>query len=214
MLTAMSVEILHTDCMDYMVTVPDHHFDLAIVDPPYGIGENWKKSRHSSFYRHDSTYKNNNIPGEEYFAELFRVSKNQIIWGGNYYNDFLPAGNHWIVWDKDRDYKNSHMSEGEFAWHSFNVPLRIVKKTWNGFIRCEARSGIHPHEKPKGLYNWVLQNYAEKGWRILDTHLGAGSSAIAAHYFGCDFVGCEIDEIYFNAAKERIEKATRQLAMF
>lgn len=210
----MPTQLLNVNNMDFMKNCDDQSFDLALVDPPYGIGESWKKDRYSEFYKHKSSYKNDAIPGPEYFAELFRISKNQIIWGGNYYTDFLPAGNHWIVWNKNRDFKKSNMSEAELAWHSFNVPVRIVEKTWNGFIRCEYRHGKHPHEKPVSLYKWLLHNYAEPCQSIIDTHLGSGSSAIAAHYFGCDFTGLEKDKDYFNDASDRFEKATAQIAMF
>jgi site-specific DNA-methyltransferase (adenine-specific) len=108
-----------------MVTIPDNFFDIAIVDPPYGIGENWKKDQFSKFYKHQSTYKNNSIPGRDYFNELFRISKNQIIWGGNYYTEHLCPRHSWITWNKFRDYEKQHMAEGELAWTSFNVPLRI-----------------------------------------------------------------------------------------
>lgn len=209
----VSVEMLHIDCMAYMKGLDDNAFDLAIVDPPYGIGDNWKKDRFSDFYTHESTYKNDSIPDSEYFSELFRVSSNQIIWGANYYTDYLPPRQSWIVWDKDRDYEQSHMAEGELAWTSFNIPVRILKRTWNGFIRAEPRHGNHPHEKPTGLYQWILEKYSEQGQRILDTHLGSGSSAIAANYFGCDFVGCEIDKNYYDAACKRFDMETRQVAL-
>ena len=156
-------ETYNIDCLEYMKTMPDGFFDLAVVDPPYGIGQNWRKDKGSKFYRHESSYKNESIPGAEYFSELFRVSKNQIIWGGNYYTDFLPARNSWIVWDKRIDYPTQHMSEAELAWTSFNVPVRVVSLIWNGCCRCEKRSGIHPHEKPKSLYKWVFENYTTGG---------------------------------------------------
>lgn len=208
------IELFNMDCMDYMGGLPDNAFDLAIVDPPYGIGESWKKDRKSKFNAHVSTYKNDQIPSAEYFKSLFRISKDQIIWGANYYTEYLPARNSWIVWDKNRNWNHSHLSEGELAWTSFNIPLRIAKFTWNGFVRCEQRSGIHPHEKPIGLYAWILHNYAKPEQKIIDTHFGSGSSAIAAHYFGCDFVGCEIDPDYYQLAQERFNEQTRQVAMF
>ena len=151
------------DCMEYMKSFPDKYFDLAVVDPPYGIGQNWRKDTGSKFYRHESSYKNESIPGAEYFTELFRVSKNQIIWGGNYYTEFLPARNSWIVWDKHIDYPTQHLSEAELAWTSFNVPVRVVSLIWNGCCRCDKRSGIHPHEKPKLLYKWIFDNYFNAG---------------------------------------------------
>lgn len=201
-------ETYNMDCVAYMKTMPDGFFDLAMVDPPYGIGMNWRKDKHSKFYREESSYKNDSIPGAEYFKELFRVSKNQIIFGANYYTEFLPATNSWIVWDKQIDYPTQHLSEAELAWTSFKVPVRIVSMIWNGFCRCEKRSGIHPHEKPKQLYKWIFDNYFNVvgGGRILDTHLGSGSSRIVAYKMGYDFYGCEIDKKYFDAQQKRFEE--------
>ena len=209
----MTVELLNVDCMEYMASQPDNSFDIGIVDPPYGIGETWKKDRSSCFYKHQSSYKNNTVPDQVYFNELFRITENQIVWGANYYTEFLPPRNSWIVWDKSRDWKNQKLSEGELAWTSFNVPLRFARFTWNGFVTCEPRYGQHPHEKPVSLYQWLLQEYSRPGKRILDTHLGSGSSAIAAYYFGCNFVGCEIDTKYYQATVERFKEATRQLSL-
>lgn len=199
-------ETYNIDCLEYMRTMPDKFFDLAVVDPPYGIGRNWRKDKHSKFYRHESSYRNEATPGADYFAELFRVSKNQIIWGGNYYTEFLPARNSWIVWDKQIDFPTQHLSEGELAWTSFNVPVRIVSLIWNGCCRCEKRSGFHPHEKPKMLYKWLYENYFTGGGSILDTHLGSGSSRIVAYQMGFDFYGCEIDKGYFEAQQRRFEE--------
>ena len=220
-----SVELLHIDCMEYMATQPDKSFDLAIVDPPYGImadkaqnaaaeqrinakpgskaGRGWKKYKNTDW--------DNNAPTEKYFSELRRVSKNQIIWGGNYMTDNLAPSMGWIVWNKmQRDFS---LADGELAWTSYKRALRIFDMS-RGEAITNNKVRFHPTQKPVKLYEWLLLNYAEKVYRILDTHLGSGSSAIAAHYFGCDFVGCEIDEDYFQAAKARFEKETRQIAMF
>lgn len=199
-------EVYNMDCMEYMRSIPDGFFDLAVVDPPYGIGQNWRKDKYSKFYKQESSYKNDSIPGAKYFQELFRVSKNQIIFGGNYYTEFLPPRNSWIVWDKQIDYPTQHMSEAELAWTSFNVPVRCVSLIWNGRCRCEKRSGIHPHEKPKQLYKWIFDNYFKAGGKILDTHLGSGSSRIVAHNMGFDFYGTEIDKKYFDMQNERFER--------
>jgi len=215
----MSVELLNIDCMEYMKGLEDNAFDLAIVDPPYGIGETWKKNnakksnKATRIYK-ERSYKNEATHGKEYFLELERVSKNRIIWGANYYTDFLPQRNSWIIWDKKINYPTQHMSEGEMAWTNFKIPLRIVNIMWCGCAgNNKIRSGIHPHEKPIKLYEWILSNYSEPGQKILDTHMGSGSSAIAAHYFGCDFVGTEIDKDYYDAACKRFDMETRQVAL-
>lgn len=192
--------------MEYMRSVPDKQFALAIVDPPYGIGANWRKDPHSQFYKHHSSYENDSIPSREYFEELMRISKNQIIWGANYYTDYLPARQSWIVWNKLRDYPTQHLAEGELAWTSFNIPVRIATYMWNGACVCSPRSGIHPHEKPVDLYAWLLKNYAAPGDNIFDSHLGSGSSRIAAYKLGFDFVGCEIDKGYFEAQEKRFQE--------
>jgi len=203
--------LLNEDCMEYMARTPDNHFDLAIVDPPYGIGAGkmvmgkGKAKQWGSKKDWDSS-----PPNEEYFAELERISARRIIWGGNYFR--LPLTGGWIFWDKERG-KNLSFADGELAWTDF---LRVLKKAsvrYDGFIGADVQR-IHPTQKPVKLYDWLLANYAKPGQRILDTHLGSGSSAIAAHYFGCDFVGMEIDKEYFDAARARFKEQTRQLAMF
>jgi site-specific DNA-methyltransferase (adenine-specific) len=195
--------------MEYMATLPDKAFDLAIVDPPYGINAGCKtygKRRE----KHDKKNWDNSIPGIEYFNEIERVSKNRIIWGGNYFP--LPLTGAWLFWDKDRG-KELTFSDGELAWMSFGNTLKKCTLRYDGFIGSDNMR-IHPTQKPVKLYDWLLHNYAKPGQRILDTHLGSGSSAIAAHYFGVDFVGCELDEDYFNAAKKRFYMATAQVSLF
>jgi site-specific DNA-methyltransferase (adenine-specific) len=209
-----NITLHNVDNMEFMRTVPDKYFDLAIVDPPYGIGENWKKDRYSKFYKHTSTYKNNQIPDRDYFDNLFRISKDQIVWGANYYTEYLPVRNSWIVWDKMKDYESVNMAEGELAWCSYNVPLRILKRVWNGFQVSEPRHGVHPHEKPTGLYKWLLKNYAKEGDKILDTHLGSGSIAIACHDYKFELTGCEIDKDYFEAAVKRLKNHVAQTTLF
>ena len=204
----MTVELLNIDCMEYMRTLPDKAFDLAIVDPPYGInaGKMTMGSGKHKFSK-DKDW-DSAIPTAEYFAELFRVSENQIVWGCNYFTEHLPPSPHWLLWDK----KNPNLSfaEGELAWVRKGKNLRIFQH-YSAMV--EEGGKIHPTQKPVKLYEWLLTNYAKKGQRILDTHLGSGSSAIAAHYFGVDFVGCELDKDYFEAAKARFDMATKQLAM-
>ena len=208
------IELLHCDCMEYMATVPDKYFDLSIVDPPYGIGRDGskqtktkRKGRNYARKAHEFKGWDNATPNKTYFDELMRISKNQIIWGANYFSEFLPPSMGWVFWDKGQRICNS---DGELAFTSFQKALRVVE-----YNRVELliEGTIHPTQKPIKLYEWLLTNYAKKGQRILDTHLGSGSSAIAAHYFGVDFVGCELDKDYFEAAKARFDMATRQLAM-
>ena len=198
--------------MEYMATVPDKYFDLAIVDPPYGIGYDGAKKTsgsHGGRKAHDFKGWDSKIPDKEYFDELYRVSKNQIIWGANYMTEYLKPSMGWIVWRKDRGKFSS--SDAELAYTSFQRALREYTK--NPLVLVREGGTIHPTQKPICLYEWLLTNYAKKGQRILDTHLGSGSSAIAAHYFGVDFVGCELDKDYFEAAKARFDMATKQLAI-
>jgi len=217
----MAVELLNMDCMEYMKTCKDNEFDLAIVDPPYGIGESGKtnKSRcklavakdYKPFAGHDKE-----PPPQDYFNELKRVSKNHIIWGANHFADRIAAGSPcWIVWDKENG--NSDFADCELAYTSFKTAVRRFRFQWAGMLQGDMKNKehrIHPTQKPVKLYEWLLENYAKPNQKILDTHLGSGSSAIAAHYFGCDFVGMEIDEDYFKAAKERFDRETAQIDLF
>ena len=200
------IDLINGDCMEYMATLSDKAFDLAIVDPPYGI--NMANGAHSNLKKLGNKDWDIQTPDNAYFSELFRVSENQIIWGGNYFS-LMPCRG-FIFWDKTP--MPPSYAAGEYAWTSFNCNA----KKWNGKTGNETsvQFRIHPTQKPVALYDWILRNYAKPGQRILDTHLGSGSSAIAAHYFGCDFVGCEIDVDYFNAAKERFDRETRQVAMW
>jgi site-specific DNA-methyltransferase (adenine-specific) len=206
----MSVELLHMDCMDYMKTLPDKAFDLAIVDPPYGIDAGnmvmgkGKNKDWGGAKNWDTT-----VPSGEYFAELVRVSAKQIVWGGNYFD--LPKTGGWLFWDKERG-KEVSFADGELAWTSFLNVLKRVPVRYDGFLGADI-SRIHPTQKPIKLYEWLLKNYAKPGDRILDTHLGSGSSAIAAHYGGFDFVGTELDADYYAAAVARFNNETRQQAM-
>ena len=211
----MSIELFNIDCMEYMRGQPDKAFDLAVVDPPYAVGASDGKfgnrgydsrSSHLKHYaNHDKT------PDSNYFTELKRICKNWIVWGANYFpENFSHTGA--IVWHKKTD---GPLSDCEIAFQSFDKKVKYVWAEWQGFLTGgEKPIRIHPNQKPVKLYDWLLKNYSEPGQRILDTHLGSGSSAIAAHYFGVDFVGCEIDEHYYNLAKQRIDQETRQIAMF
>lgn len=204
-------EVFNEDCMIGMARYTDKHFDLAIVDPPYGIGRDGSvktTSKHGGRKAHKFKGWDSEIPSEEYFNELFRVSKNQIIWGANYFTKFLPASMGWIFWDKGQRICNS---DGELAYSSFDVALRVAE-----YNRVELllEGTLHPTQKPIVLYKWLLHNYAEKGQKILDTHLGSGSSRIAAYDYGFNFVGFELDKDYFKAQELRFKRHTAQLNMF
>ena len=203
----MSVEILNCDCMEYMSGLPDKAFSLALVDPPYGVGmdgnKNWSGSKHA-VKQWDSE-----APTPAYFKELRRVSKNQVIWGANHFMHNLALGSScWIVWDKKND--GFSFADAELAWTSFDTAVRFFR-----FHRGEQTDArIHPTQKPIKLYEWLLTNYAKPGDRILDTHLGSGSSAIAAHNLGFDFVGTELDADYYAAARKRFEQHKAQGSLF
>jgi len=229
------IELLNIDCMEYMRTAPDKYFDLAIVDPPYGLGEHGGKNRSKAVNQKnggslmciDGGYSKKNWddepPKPEYFEELLRVSKHQIIWGANYMLAKLTGGA--IVWDKIND--GSDQSGAEIAFCSLNNRVDVVRYMWRGMMQGEGigsvkqqgnkalnEKRIHPTQKPVKLYQWIFHNYAKPEFRILDTHLGSGSSAIAAHYGGFDFVGGGLDIDYYNAAKERFNHATAPIALF
>lgn len=201
------------DCMAGMKEFPDKFFELAIVDPPYGIGEDGRRNHtrgklaKAKDWRYNSRY-DNSIPDENYFIELRRVSKNQIIWGGNYFIDYLEKTNCFIIWDKDNN--SNDFADCELAWTSFETAVRKFKFRWNGMLQenmSNKEERIHPNHKPIALYKWLLQNYAKPGDKILDTHLGSQSSRIAAYKLGFDFFGYEIDETYFKQGCERFEKS-------
>lgn len=210
----MSIELLQIDCMEYMRSLPDKAFDLAIVDPPYGEGDvaaHTPRAKGTTKNKiHAATTWNNEPPDGNYFSELFRVSDNQIIWGANHYPEHLTSSRGWIFWDKL--YENTfNFSAGELAYTSFDRVLKMVRISQRWIPNTPLN--IHPTQKPIKLYEWLLTNYAKPGQRILDTHLGSGSSAIAAHYAGFDFVGCEIDPDYYAAAVARFNQETKQQAM-
>ena len=202
----MTVELLNIDCMQYMSTLEDNAFDLSVVDPPYGIGNFTQSDRKDKYGNY--TW-NEKPPTEEYFKELRRVSKERIIWGANYYNCF-ENGFSAIVWDKMNPHPN--MSRCEIASVSWNKRVNYVQIMHYG--AHSDKGNFHPCGKPVKLYTWILKNYAKKGDRILDTHLGGGSIAIAAHYLDFDFVGCELDKDYYDKSVVRFEKETRQVKLF
>ena len=213
------IELKHIDCMEYMATLEDNAFDLAIVDPPYGIGiaeklaNGWASKSGGTKYISKDWDKQ--APNKAYFNELIRVSKNQIVWGGNYFMSKIKKDSPcWIFWDKNNG--ASLFADGEMAWTSFISPIRIAKIHWCGSAakRETGKNKIHPTQKPVKLYKWILDNYAKEGDKILDTHLGSGSIAIACHDYEFDLVGCEIDKEYYDAAVKRFNNHKAQIKLF
>jgi DNA (cytosine-5-)-methyltransferase len=208
--------------MEYMRTLPDKTFDLAVVDPPYGIGESGKNNKSRTKLAKAQDYKpfaglDKSPPNKECFLELARVSKNQIIFGANHFADKLPhpASSCWIVWDKENG--GNDFADCELAYTSFRTAVRIFRFRWQGMIQGDMKhkeNRIHPTQKPVSLYAWIFNHYAKPGDKILDTHLGSGSSRIAAYDAGLDFVGCEIDKYYFKAQEERFAEYTAQCSLF
>ncbi len=202
------ITLLNIDCMEYMATVPDKYFDLAIVDPPYGIERFKHGGSHINKYGSEDAQWNNIKPTVDYFDELFRVSKHQIIWGSN--NFELPTSEYFIIWQKSNA-EDFSFAMVEMAWTNIKVPAKIFKY----YHSQSSDYRIHPTQKPTQLYKWLLKNYSDPSQKIIDTHLGSGSSAIAAHDFGiADFVGCEIDKDYYDAAVKRFEIHKMQTKLF
>ena len=199
--------------MELMSRYKDNHFDLAIVDPPYGINVtkmtlgNGKNKINRGTTDWDST-----TPTNEYFEELRRVSKNQIVWGANYMTENLPPSMGWIYWDKGTGAND--FSDGELAYTSFSRALRAYKVSWVGANANNGTPRIHPTEKPIKLYEWILMNYSKEGDTILDTHLGSGSIAIACYNLGYDLTACEIDKEYYNASIKRLQQHKAQQRLF
>lgn len=206
-------EVRLGDCMDFMREKPDKFWDLAICDPPYGIGRDGSvktTSRHGGRKAHDFRGWDSGVPGRDYFLELYRVSANQIIWGANYFTCNLPASMGWIFWDKGQRICNS---DGELAFTSFDRALRVVEYNRVELL-LDFGGTTHPTQKPIALYKWLLKNYAKEGDKILDTHLGSGSSRIAADQMGFDFWGYELDKDYFDASVKRFNQYKSQLTIF
>lgn len=209
------------DCMEGMKQYPDKYFDLAIVDPPYGLNEDSHRQneRRSNLAKskvyHDSVWKQS-VPSMEYFDELGRISKNQIVWGANHFGGFTPSPC-WIVWDKDNG--ENDFADCELAFTSFGTAVRKFTYRWQGMLQgnmANKENRIHPTQKPVALYRWLLKNYGGSsiGTKILDTHLGSGSSRIAAFDMGFDFTGFEIDKGYFDASEKRFQQHIAQLKIF
>ena len=209
------VNLINGDCIDVMSTFKDKQFDLAIVDPPYGIdlanmnmgaGKSKKASKIENRKWKPKDW-DKNTPTKEYFDELFRVSKNQIIWGGNYFE--LPPCYGYVIWDKEIT-KGLSFSDCEMAWHSFKKAPRMFR--YSAYL--DKKSKFHPTQKPVKLYKWLLNKYAEKGQSVLDTHLGSGSIAVACHDLGYDLTGIEIDKEYYDAAVKRYNQHKSQLQIW
>ena len=198
------IYIENCDNMQLMARYPDNYFDLAIVDPEYGIGISNNPIRQ----KHKKKSWDNTIPKEEYFKELFRVSKNQIIWGGNYFIDYLNNTQCFIIWDKKQP-ENFSLAMCEFAWCSIQSPAKIFR-----YSVLNEKNKIHPTQKPVALYKWLLYKYAKEGDKILDTHGGSCSLAIACHDYGYELTCCELDVDYYNKAVERIKNYVSQLKLF
>ena len=217
-----NIQLHNMDCMDALREMEDNQFDLAIVDPPYGLGDRLaiggckKRNRMQEMYL-ESKWEDV-APDGEYFEELRRVSKNQVVWGGNYFTEHLPPSKGWVVWDKKADIKE-HLSMCELAWSSFDRKCNKFEFLWAGFKKAEQVVKIHPTQKPVALYKWLLNNYAKEDPifgrpTILDTHLGSGSIAIACWDLGFDLTGYELDEDYYKAACKRLEKHKAQGHLF
>jgi site-specific DNA-methyltransferase (adenine-specific) len=216
------ITVTNENNMQLMARYSDNYFDLAIVDPPYGIGESksnfesrgvsskkWKRGKPKIYTKKDW---DNEAPNSEYWNELLRVSKNQIVWGANHFISRLPYDSScWIVWDKDT---SGDYADCELAWTSFKTSIRRIKLTWSGFRKCEVVDRFHPTQKPVALYKWLLDKYAKQGDKILDTHLGSGSIAIACHDYGFELTACELDIEYYESAKKRFLNHSAQTKLF
>ena len=204
------ITITNEDCMELLKRTPDNYYSLALVDPPYGIGINIsmgrrkgdKKSNYHKFAGEDTC-----IPSEEYFNELKRVSVNQIIWGGNYMTEFLEPSSCWLLWDKGFS-EDVTFAQFELAWTSFNSSAKKFDK------HPSQQNRIHPTQKPVALYKWLLDKYAKQGDKILDTHLGSGSIAIACHDYGFELTASELDKDYYDKAVQRIKNHISQTKLF
>ena len=221
------IEITNEDNMDLMARYPDKYFDLAIVDPPYGIGEDGSKNHSRGKMAKSKNYKafaGNDLksPDKEFFNELFRISKNQIIFGANHFISKIPFDSScWIVWDKDNG--ETDFADCELAWTSFNTAVRKFKWKWQGMLQENMKNKelrIHPTQKPVALYAWILKNYAKQGDKILDTHFGSGSIAVAVHKaniidkMDLSLVACELDKDYFESSIQRVKEALQTQSLF
>lgn len=204
------IQVTNEDNMGLMKRCPDNYFDLAIVDPPYGIGMSGGNVGYKGFNNLERKEWDNEIPTYDYFNELIRVSKNQIIWGGNYF--YLPPTRCFLIWDKGEGFYNRTYAECELAWTSFDKNTKKIKH--DPLAKGDYKGKIHPTQKPVKLYEWILMNYAKEGDKILDTHLGSGSIAIACHNLGFELTACELDKDYYEASYKRFKQVTSQTQLF
>ena len=198
------------DCMEGMKQFPDKYFELAIVDPPYGIGMDGGSVGYKGFNNFDKKDWDKSIPDKLYFEELSRVSVNQIIWGGNYFG--LRATRCFLVWDKGEGFYNRTYAECELAWTSFDKNTKKYK--YDPLAKGDYKGKIHPTQKPISLYKWLLSDYAKQGDKILDTHVGSASSLIACHEFGFQYIGFELDREYFDKATKRLNQTINKVNIF
>ena len=210
--------VYNMDCLEAMRKMPDNAFDLAVVDPPYGIKQGGDTNHTRSVIATSKNYHAFNDkmpPDEKYFSELRRVSKNQIVFGANHFIDKIPIPSPcWLVWDKENG-KND-FADCELAWTSFDRAVRKFSFRWQGMLQGDMKhkeKRIHPTQKPVALYKWILQNYAKSGDTILDTHVGSASSLIACEDLGLKYVGFELDEVFYKESKERLEQHMAQLTI-
>ena len=214
------LDLYHCDCMELLRQTPDNYYSLALVDPPYGIGEDGKSNHSRSKCAKSKLYTpkewDKEPPSIEYFTELFRVSKNQIVWGANHFISRMPYDSScWLVWDKENG--ENDFADCELAWTSFDKAVRRYKFRWAGMLQGNMKDKeirIHPTQKPVALYDWIFTRFAEKGYLVLDTHLGSGSSRIAANKAGLDFVGFEIDREYYDNGNKRFKNFVSQGVLF
>lgn len=213
------ISIYNCDCMELLKQTPDNYYSLALVDPPYGINMHGGNIGGNNATKATNYTKKNwdiSAPDKDYFIELKRVSKNVIIWGANHFIENIPNSNSscWIVWNKEN---SGNFADCELAYTDFNTAVRMFSFRWNGMLQGDMKNKetrIHPTQKPTKLYKWLLDNYAKQGDKILDTHLGSGSIAIACHDYGYDLTACELDKEYFDKAMQRINNHTAQQKLF
>lgn len=212
------IEVFNADCMKVMAKYPDKYFDLAVVDPVFGeqVTQGGYMSNSSSVLAKNKQYHNSlwnqSKTNKGYFSELFRVSKNQVVWGGNYFSEEISKNSScWIVWNKKNG--ENHFADCEIAWTSFDTAVRMFEFRWQGMLQENMKNKeerIHPTQKPVALYDWIFKNYAEQGFKILDTHGGSMSSVISADKAGLEMVCCELDKEYFDKAVDRFKKYKSQ----